>query len=153
MWNEDIGLGRPSSSMPMERLIRIFENRPKRVKYRNANGCDLRSACTLLRSPSSRGSKATFVLPIVFALVALALLGIVATPAAAAPAAPYFGSMVQVDQAPGYQGGQSSMAIGSGAVIYLKYSGQGGTTTGTHALFPNTSNRPTWTVPLPADDD
>src|SRR5437660_12372884 len=107
--------------MPMERLIRIFENRPTRVKYRNANGCDLRSARTMLRSPSSRGSKATFVLPILFALVALALLGIVATPAAAAPAAPHFGSVVEVDQAPGYQGGQPAIAIGALGVIHLAY--------------------------------
>jgi len=107
----------------------------------------------MLRSPSSRGSKATFVLPIVFALVALALLGIVATPAAAAPAAPYFGSMVQVDQAPGYQGGQSSMAIGSDGVIYLAYSGWGGSTTGTDVFFTKSSNGRTWTVPLRVNDD
>src|SRR5207247_10489546 len=105
MWNEDIGLGRPSSSMPMERLIRIFENRPTRVKYRNANGCDLWSARTLLRSPSSRGSKATFVLPLMFALLALALLRTVATTPTAAPPAPYFGSMIQDHEHPGYQAG------------------------------------------------
>ncbi|TMA08030.1 MAG: hypothetical protein E6J94_03375, partial [Methanobacteriota archaeon] len=64
------------------------------------------------------------------ALVAGALLGVIATPAAAGPAAPYFGAMVRVDQAPGYQGGQSSMAIGSDGVVYLAYSGWGGSTTG-----------------------
>src|SRR5256884_8771043 len=144
MGKEYIGLGPASSSMPNERLIRIFENRPTRVKCRNASGCDLRSARTMLRSPSSRGSKATFVLPIVFALVALALLGIVATPAAAAPAAPYFGSMAQVDQAPGYQGGQSSMAIGSGGGSHLAYSRWGGSATGTGVFFTKSPRRPTW---------
>jgi len=73
----------------------------------------------MLRPPSSRGFKAIFVLPIMIALVAVALLGVIATPAAAGPAAPYFGAMVRVDQAPGYQGGQSSMAIGSDGVVYL----------------------------------
>src|SRR5438477_397214 len=134
-------------------LIRIFENRSPRVKYRHANGGDLRSARVMLRPPNARGFKAIFVLPIMIALVAVALLGVIATPAAAGPAAPYFGAMVRVDQAPGYQGGQSSMAIGSDGVIYLAYSGWGGSTTGTDVFFTKSSNGRTWTVPLRVNDD
>src|SRR5438046_7792368 len=73
-------------------LIRIVENRSTRVKYRHANGGDLRSARVMLRPPNARGFKAIFVLPIMIALVAVALLGVIATPAAAGPAAPYFRS-------------------------------------------------------------
>src|SRR5947208_769404 len=134
-------------------LIRIFENRSTRVKYRHANGGDLRSARVMLRPPNARGFKAIFVLPIMIALVAVALLGVIATPAAAGPAAPYFGAMVRVDQAPGYQGGQSSMAIGSDGVVYLAYSGWGGSTTGTDVFFTKSSNGRSWTVPLRVNDD
>src|SRR5439155_1340573 len=105
------------------------------------------------RPPSSSASKAIFVLPIMIALVAVALLGVIATPAAAGPAAPYFGAMVRVDQAPGYQGGQSSMAIGSDGVVYLAYSGWGGSTTGTDVFFTKSSNGRSWTVPLRVNDD
>src|SRR5947207_13402678 len=134
-------------------LIRIFENRSTRVKYRHANGGDLRSARVMLRPPSARGFKAIFVLPIMIALVAVALLGVIATPAAAGPAAPYFGAMVRVDQAPGYQGGQSSMAIGSDGVVYLAYSGWGGSTTGTDGFFTKSSNGRTWTAPPPVSGE
>jgi len=107
----------------------------------------------MLRPPNARGFKAIFVLPIMIALVAVALLGVIATPAAAGPAAPYFGAMVRVDQAPGYQGGQSSMAIGSDGVVYLAYSGWGGSTTGTDVFFTKSSNGRSWTVPLRVNDD
>src|SRR5438094_260814 len=45
------------------------------------------------------------------------------------------------------------MAIGSDGVVYLAYSGWGGSTTGTDVFFTKSSNGRSWTVPLRVNDD
>ncbi|HYY48911.1 MAG TPA: PKD domain-containing protein, partial [Thermoplasmata archaeon] len=86
-------------------------------------------------------------------LLAASVLGALAPSAAAAPAAPYFGPNVQVDQGPGYQGGQPSLVVGSDGVQYLAYSGWGGPTTGTDVFFTKSTNGRTWSVPVRVNDD
>src|SRR5437667_8903967 len=45
------------------------------------------------------------------------------------------------------------MTIGSDGVVYLAYSGWGGSTTGTDVFFTKSSNGRNWTVPLRVNDD
>ena len=92
-------------------------------------------------------------LGIAAALLAFAALGILGPVAHAAPTPPYFSPMFQVDQAPGYQGGQSSMAIGTDGVAYLAYSGWGGSTTVADIFFTKSSNGRIWSAPVRVNDD
>ncbi len=97
-------------------------------------------------------ARRTLPIPVATAFLTAALLGLL-TPAAATPAAPYFGPNVQVDQAPGHQGSQPSLTIGSDGVVYLAYSGWGGPSTGADVFFTKSSDGRTWTTPVRVNDD
>src|SRR5437879_12973727 len=59
-------------------------------------------------------------------LLAVALMGLLVPPAAAAPAAPYFGPATIVDGPPAYWAAEPSLAVGSDRVAYLAFTGWGG---------------------------
>src|SRR2546425_9498746 len=110
----------------------------------------------MFRVPLPRPFASSRVFPIVaVALVlAMALMAAVTPNARAAPAVPHFGPNVQVDQAPGYLGGQPSLKVGSDGVLYVAYSGWGGPATGTDIFFTKsaTGGR-SLKIPIPVDND
>src|SRR5436853_6013511 len=59
-------------------------------------------------------------------LLAVALMGLLVPPAAAAHAAPYFGPATIVDGPPAYWAAEPSLAVGSDRVAYLAFTGWGG---------------------------
>src|SRR5256885_1070998 len=110
----------------------------------------------MIRVPLPRPVASSRVFPIVTVAVvlAMALMAAVTPNAHAAPAVPHFGSNVQVDQAPGYLGGQPSLKVGSDEVLYVAYSGWGGPATGTDVFFTKSADGGrTWTVPIRVNND
>src|SRR2546427_1551322 len=86
-------------------------------------------------------------------LLAVALMGFLVPPAAAAPAAPYFGPATIVDGPPAYWAAEPSLAVGSDRVAYLAFTGWGGGVTQSDIFFTKSSDGPTWSVPLPGNKD
>src|SRR5712691_2457655 len=74
-------------------------------------------------------------------LFAVALMGFLVPPAAAAPAAPYFGPAMIVDGPPAYW------------VAYLAFTGWGGSVTQSDIFFTKSSNGRTWSVPIRVNND
>src|SRR2546426_12735199 len=85
-------------------------------------------------------------------LLAVALMGFLVPPAAAAPAAPYFGPATIVDGPPAYWAAEPSLAVGSDRVAYLAFTGWGRGGTPSDLLFPQSSDRRPWAVPIPANN-
>src|SRR2546422_7967740 len=75
-------------------------------------------------------------------LLAVALMGLLVPPAAAAPAAPYFGPATIVDSPPAYWAAEPSLAVGSERVAYLPFTGCGGRGTESRIVFTKSSHRP-----------
>src|SRR2546426_10921729 len=69
-------------------------------------------------------------------LLAVALMGLLVPPAAAAPAVPYFGPATIVDGPPAYWAAEPSLAVGSDRVAYLAFTGWGGTLAPLGIFFP-----------------
>src|SRR3989442_4355652 len=80
-------------------------------------------------------------------LFAVALMGFLVPPAAAAPAAPYFGPAMIVDGPPAYWAAEPSLAVGSDGVAYLAFTGWGRSGNQSDLFFPKCSQRPTRVVP------
>src|SRR3989442_7463721 len=85
-------------------------------------------------------------------LLAVALMGLLVPPAAAAPAAPYFGPATIVDGPPAYWAAEPSLAVGSDRVAYLAFTGWGGSVTPSDIFFAKSSHRRTWALPIPLDN-
>ncbi len=86
-------------------------------------------------------------------LFAVALMGFLVPPAAAAPAAPYFGPAMIVDGPPAYWAAEPSLAVGSDGVAYLAFTGWGGSVTQSDIFFTKSSNGRTWSVPIRVNND
>jgi PKD repeat protein len=84
--------------------------------------------------------------------VAVAILPMLATPAAAAPSGPHYGPSMLVAQVPGLVSPNPSIAVGSDGVVYLAYAGWGGTTQ-SDIYFTKSSDGRTWTAPLRVNND
>lgn len=110
----------------------------------------------MFRVPTARVLAASRTLPIaiITALLAVAFLGAIAPAASAAPAAPYFGSNVQVDRPPAYTAYNPSLAVGTDGVVYLAITGWGGATTQSDVFFTkSTDGGRTWTLPIRVNND
>ena len=108
------------------------------------------------RVPISRPLTANRLFPIAAAtaILAAALMALLAPTVTAAPVAPYFSPTVQVDQPPGFQGSQPSLAVGSDGVVYVSFSAWSNALTGTDVFFTKSANGGrTWTVPVRVNDD
>src|SRR2546426_3755358 len=81
-------------------------------------------------------------------LLAVALMGLLVPPAAAAPAAPYFGPATIVDGPPAYWAAEPSLAVGSDRVAYLAFTGWGGRVTQSDIFFTKSSDGRTWSLPI-----
>src|SRR5256712_13580768 len=81
-------------------------------------------------------------------LLAVALMGFLVPPAAAAPAAPYFGPAMIVDGPPAYWAAEPSLAVGSDGVAYLAFTGWGGGVTQSGIFFSQSPYVRTRSVPL-----
>src|SRR3989475_77943 len=86
-------------------------------------------------------------------LLAVALMGLLVPPAAAAPAAPYFGPATIVDGPPAYWAAEPSLAVGSDRVAYLAFTGWGGSVTQSDIFFTKSSDGRTWSVPTRVNND
>jgi len=86
-------------------------------------------------------------------LLAVALMGLLVPPAAAAPAAPYFGPATIVDGPPAYWAAEPSLAVGSDRVAYLAFTGWGGSVTQSDIFFTKSSDGRTWSVPIRVNND
>src|SRR3989454_4587917 len=86
-------------------------------------------------------------------LLAVALMGLPVPPAAAAPAAPYFGPATIVDGPPAYWAAEPSLAVGSDRVAYLAFTGWGGGLTQSDIFFTHASDGPPWPVPIRLNKD
>src|SRR2546425_12186524 len=86
-------------------------------------------------------------------LLAVALMGLLVPPAAAAPAAPYFGPATIVDGPPAYWAAEPSLAVGSDRVAYLAFTGWGGGVTPSDVFFPKSSAGRPWSVPVRVDNE
>src|SRR5256885_10597927 len=86
-------------------------------------------------------------------LTAVALMGLLVRPAAAAPAAPYFGPATIVDGPPAYWAAEPSLAVGSDRVAYLAFTGWGGSVTQSDIFFTKSSDGRTWSVPIRVNND
>src|SRR5207245_11005079 len=75
-------------------------------------------------------------------LLAVALMGLLVPPAAAAPAAPYFGPATIVDGPPAYWAAEPSLAVGSDRVAYLAFPRWGGRATQPDISFTQASGGP-----------
>src|SRR2546422_9416129 len=84
-------------------------------------------------------------------LLAVALMGLLVPPAAAAPAVPYFGPATIVDGPPAYWAAEPSLAVGSDRVAYLAFTGWGGAVTQSDIFFTKASHRPTGSGPRRGD--
>src|SRR3989442_2650230 len=82
-------------------------------------------------------------------LFAVALMGLLVPPAAAASAAPYFGPATIVDGPPAYWAAEPSLAVGSDRVAYLAFTGWGGSLSPTRSFLPKYFRRPDSIVPHP----
>src|SRR2546430_5193373 len=82
-------------------------------------------------------------------LLAVALMGLLVPPAAAAPAAPYFGPATIVDGPPAYWAAEPSLAVGSDRVAYLAFTGWGGDGPRPELLFTKSFDRRPLYAPLP----
>ena len=88
------------------------------------------------------------------AILAAALMALLAPTVTAAPVAPYFSPTVQVDQPPGFQGSQPSLAVGIDGAVYVSFSAWSNAVTGTDVFFTKSANGGrTWTVPVRVNDD
>src|SRR2546428_8467832 len=86
-------------------------------------------------------------------LFAVALMGLLVPPAAAASAAPYFGPATIVDGPPAYWAAEPSLAVGSDRVAYLAFTGWGRCRPPTDIFFTKASDRRTWSRPVRVDND
>src|SRR3989442_12272662 len=86
-------------------------------------------------------------------LLAVALMGLLVPPAAAAPAAPYFGPATIVDGPPAYWAAEPSLAVGSDRVAYLAFTGWGGGVTQSDIFFTKAPDGPPWAGPIRANTD
>src|SRR5438552_2464284 len=108
------------------------------------------------REPTPRLLTASRLFPIAAAtaILAVVLMALLAPTANAAAVAPYFSPTVQVDQPPGFQGSQPSLAVGSDGVVYVSFSAWSNAVTGTDVFFTKSANGGrTWSVPVRVNDD
>src|SRR5207245_11788627 len=75
-------------------------------------------------------------------LLAVALMGLLVPPVAAAPAAPSFGPAMIVDGPPAYWAAEPSLAVGSARIAYLAFTGWGRSVTPSDLFFTNASDWP-----------
>src|SRR2546422_10380218 len=85
-------------------------------------------------------------------LLAVALMGLLVPPAAAAPAVPYFGPATIVDGPPAYWAAEPSLAVGSDRVAYLAFTGWGGSGTQSDIFFTKSSDGRTRSLPIPVNN-
>src|SRR2546426_2819609 len=85
-------------------------------------------------------------------LLAVALMGLLVPPAAAAPAAPYFGPATIVDGPPAYWAAEPSLAVGSDRVAYLAFTGWGRAGTQTDIFFTKSPRRRPVARPIPVNN-
>src|SRR3989442_12242045 len=81
-------------------------------------------------------------------LLAVALMGLLVPPAAAAPAAPYFGPATIVDGPPAYWAAEPSLAVASDPVAYLAFPRWGGGGPKTEHLFRQPPEAPHRSAPI-----
>src|SRR5439155_1401832 len=108
-------------------------------------------ATAMRREHTPRPLTASRMFPIAAAtaILAAALMALLAPTVTAAPVAPYFSPTVQVDQPPGFQGSQPSLAVGIDGAVYVSFSAWSNAVTGTDVFFTKSANGGrTWTVPV-----
>lgn len=103
-------------------------------------------------TPGMSIARRTFPIALMAAFLAVAFAGFLAPTVAAAPAVPHFGPNVLVDQVPAYSGASPSLEVASDGVVYLAFTGWGGTATQFDIFFTKSSDGRTWSVPVRVND-
>lgn len=108
-----------------------------------------------MRPPRPRGWASTaFAIATILAFAAVGFLAFGPSTAAAEPVAPYFGPNVRVDTLPAYTAYTASIAAGTNGVVYMAFSGWGGSSTWIDLFFSKSADGGrTWTVPIRVNND